>query len=94
MRSPATNRDKSKSQRLARGADQSSSTLWADTQFVRANQIARSNRNARPLIDISVATWWRWVSAGLAPPAIRLSAGTTVWRKSEVLAFIEAKHGK
>ncbi len=63
-------------------------------EYLRAGQIARGAGNHKPLIDISLATWWRWVSTGLAPPAIRLSPGTTVWRKSEVLAFIEARHGK
>jgi predicted DNA-binding transcriptional regulator AlpA len=63
----------------------------ADKQFVRANQIARSNRTKTPLIDISLATWWRWVAAGRAPQPKRLSPGTTVWDLSEVLAFLRAE---
>jgi len=63
-------------------------------EYIRASQIARGARNSRPLIHISLATWWRWTKSGLAPQPTRLSRGTTVWRKSEVLAFIEAKHGK
>ena len=63
-------------------------------EYIRAGQIARSPRNFRPLIDISLATWWRWTKSGLAPQPTRLSRGTTVWRKSEVLAFIEAKYAK
>lgn len=57
-------------------------------RFVRANQIARSNRTETPLIDISVATWWRWVASGRAPKPKRLSPGTTVWDLQEVLQFI------
>ena len=67
---------------------------WADEQFIRANQIARSNRTQTPLIDVAVSTWWRWVAARQAPQPTRLTRGTTVWRKSEVLAFIEAKYAK
>ena len=62
----------------------------ADTKrFVRANQIARSNRTETPLIDISLATWWRWTASGRAPQPKRLSPGTTVWDLSEVLDFIK-----
>jgi predicted DNA-binding transcriptional regulator AlpA len=61
---------------------------WAGKQFVRANQIARSSRTQSPLIDISLATWWRWVAAGRAPQPKRLSPGTTVWDLSEVMDFI------
>ena len=60
----------------------------ARRQFVRANQIARSSRTQAPLIDISLATWWRWVAAGRAPQPKRLSPGTTVWDLSEVMDFI------
>jgi predicted DNA-binding transcriptional regulator AlpA len=59
--------------------------------FVRANQIARSSRRQSPLIDISIATWWRWVASGRAPQPKRLSPGTTVWDLSEVLAFIKGR---
>jgi predicted DNA-binding transcriptional regulator AlpA len=63
--------------------------FWAERQFVRANQIARSSRTQTPLIDISLSTWWRWVAAGRAPQPKRLSPGTTVWDLSEVLDFIK-----
>ena len=77
------------------GTSNSSFTKNAPTQvdtgcqYVRANQIARSNRTQTPLIDISLATWWRWVAAGRAPQPKRLSPGTTVWDLSEVLDFIK-----
>ena len=61
----------------------------AGKQFVRANQIARSNRTQTPLIYISLATWWRWTASGRAPQPKRLSPGTTVWDLSEVLDFIK-----
>jgi predicted DNA-binding transcriptional regulator AlpA len=62
-------------------------------QFVRANQIARSSRTRAPLIDISVATWWRWVASGRAPQPKRLSPGTTVWDLKEVIDFIKKSNG-
>jgi len=58
-------------------------------QFIRANQIARSPSNQEPLIDISIATWWRWVASGRAPKPKRLSPGTTVWDLNEVLDFVK-----
>ena len=62
----------------------------ADTKrFVRANKISRFCLTQNPLIEISVATWWRWVSSGRAPKQKRLSPGTTVWDLSEVLDFIK-----
>ena len=62
-------------------------------EYVRASQIARSSRTDRPLIDISLATWWRWVKLGVAPQPTRLSRGTTVWRLQEVLEFCEGLRG-
>jgi predicted DNA-binding transcriptional regulator AlpA len=63
-------------------------------EYIRAGQIARSPRNFRPLIDISLATWWRWVKSGEAPQPIRLSRGTTVWRLREVISFAEGRNVK
>lgn len=57
--------------------------------YIRANQIARNGRNKEYLIDISIATWWRWVASGRAPQPIRLSPGTTVWDLQDVLSFID-----
>jgi predicted DNA-binding transcriptional regulator AlpA len=65
----------------------------AEKQFVRANQIARSSRTPTPLIDVSLATWWRWVASGRAPQPKRLSPGTTVWDLNEVLEFCEGLRG-
>lgn len=62
-------------------------------RFVRANQIARSSRTQAPLIDISVATWWRWVKSGRALQPKRLSPGTTVWDLNEVIDFIKKCNG-
>ena len=60
-------------------------------RFVRARQIARGSRTQTPLIDISIATWWRWVASGQAPQPKRLSPGTTVWDLNEVLEFLQSQ---
>ena len=62
-------------------------------EYVRASQIARSSKTKRPIIDISLATWWRWVASGRAPQPKRLSPGTTVWDLNEVLEFCEGLRG-
>ena len=63
-------------------------------EYVRVSQIARSSKTKRPIIDVSVATWWRWTKSGRAPKPIRLSRGTTVWRLREVIAFAEGQDVK
>jgi len=77
--------------RLLHEVAQPRPALRVDKQFVRANQIARSRRTQNPLIDISIATWWRWVAAGIAPQPTRLSTGTTVWDLNEVLEFLQSQ---
>jgi len=39
-------------------------------------------------IQISRATLWRWVSEGSFPRPIKLGPKTTVWRESELSAYI------
>ena len=79
---------------VATGRSESWDSYPYGPEYVRANQIARSSRTQRPLIDISLATWWRWVKSGEAPQPIRLSRGTTVWRLREVIAFAEGQNVK
>jgi len=40
-------------------------------------------------VDVCPSTWWQWVRDGIAPKGIKLSHRITVWRASEVQAFIE-----
>ena len=51
--------------------------------------------NARPaskgLINVSDKTIWQWVSRGEFPAPIKLSDGITVWRSSEVHAWMQSK---
>nr|WP_254722216.1 AlpA family phage regulatory protein [Gilvimarinus xylanilyticus] len=39
-------------------------------------------------VGVSKTTWYKWVQEGKAPKGIRLSPGITVWRKSDIDAFI------
>lgn len=62
--------------------------------FLRVSEIANNRRIGSPgIIPVSAATWWAWVKAGRAPQPIRLSAGVTVWRAADVLAFAEKMAG-
>lgn len=59
--------------------------------YLRVSDITRNRRTGKPgLLPITPSTWWSWVQSGKAPAPIRLSPGCTVWRESDVLAFVEA----
>lgn len=62
---------------------------------MRASQIANTPATdkkpaGKGLLDISLATWHRWVAAGTAPAPIKLGPAVTVWRRADVLAFVES----
>lgn len=62
--------------------------------YSRVSEIANNRRTGeRGIIPVSPATWWAWVKAKKAPQPIRLSAGVTVWRTADVLAFAESLAG-
>lgn len=66
----------------------------ASCAYLRVSEIANNRRTGDPgLLPVSAATWWAWVKAGKAPQPIRLSAGVTVWRYADVLAFAESLAG-
>lgn len=71
-----------------------SSEVIASRAYLRVSEIANNRRTRTPgIVPISAATWWAWVKAGKAPQPIRLSAGVTVWRAADVLAFAESLAG-
>ncbi len=43
------------------------------------------------LVPVSHATIWDWVQDNKFPAPIKLSEKVTVWRRDEVIAWIEAK---
>jgi predicted DNA-binding transcriptional regulator AlpA len=63
-------------------------------QYLRVSDIVTTRKKGHPakpgILPISNATWWAWVKAKKAPPAIRLSPGVTVWEKAKVIAFAES----
>lgn len=54
------------------------------------------NINARPaskgLIGVSDKTIWEWVKCGKFPAPIKLSASVTVWKLSDIQAWMNAKN--
>ncbi|CAM5243675.1 helix-turn-helix transcriptional regulator [Rhodanobacter lindaniclasticus] len=71
-----------------------STEVIASRAYLRVAEIANNRRTDAPgIIPVSAATWWAWVKAGKAPQPIRLSAGVTVWRAADVLAFAESLAG-
>jgi hypothetical protein len=44
-------------------------------------------------IPVSKSTWWAGVRTGRFPAPLKLGPRTTVWRVSDILAFIEERRG-
>ncbi|EIL93253.1 helix-turn-helix transcriptional regulator [Rhodanobacter sp. 115] len=64
------------------------------TRFLRVSDITRNRRTGKPgLLPVTASTWWAWCKSGKAPAPIKLSAGVTVWREADVLAFAESLAG-
>lgn len=59
------------------------------------NKGKTKNINARPashgLIGVSDKTIWQWVKHGRFPAPIKLSDSVTVWRLSDVQAWMKSK---
>lgn len=59
------------------------------------NRGKTKNINARPaskgLIGVSDKTIWQWVKRGEFPAPIKLSDNVTVWRLSDVQAWMQSK---
>jgi prophage regulatory protein len=68
-----------------------STGISVTSAYSRVSEIANNRRTGKAgIIPVSAATWWAWVKAKRAPQPIRLSAGVTVWRTAEVIAFAES----
>lgn len=59
------------------------------------NKGKTKNINARPaskgLIGVSDKTIWQWVKRGEFPTPIKLSDNVTVWRLSDIQAWMQSK---
>jgi excisionase family DNA binding protein len=50
-------------------------------------------REGANILQVSVPTFWRWVSNGTLPKAVKLG-GMSRWPQSELLAVVEAAKAK
>ncbi len=51
-------------------------------------------KHVRQLIPVAHSTLWAWVRAGKFPAPLKLSDRITVWRNSDVQAFIKQNGGE
>ena len=67
-----------------------------ESAMVRLGQLVRDPKHpTKPVpLPFSAATLWRKVSAGTFVKPLKLGARTTVWRVSEVRAWMAAQDGK
>jgi prophage regulatory protein len=63
------------------------STASNTTSFLREKQV-------RKLIPVAHSTLWAWVRSGRFPAPLKLSDRITVWRDSDVLAYIKRSGGE
>ena len=56
-------------------------------KYFRISQLA-TGRSGKGLLPVSPATLWRWVKAGEFPAPQRLGLRCTVWRESDIQAFM------
>jgi prophage regulatory protein len=58
--------------------------------FLRIKDICGDRRaGIPPLIPVARSTVWAWVKAGKFPSPTKIGGRTTVWRASEIAAFVE-----
>jgi len=63
-----------------------------ETGYVRITQILGDKKAAPPIppiIPVGRTAWWQGIKDGRYPPAIKLSARTTVWRVSDIRQLID-----
>lgn len=51
----------------------------------------RARQASKGLIGVSDKTIWQWVKTGKFPAPIKLSDSVTVWRSSDIKAWMEKK---
>jgi prophage regulatory protein len=59
-------------------------SVYQELQFYRA-------RDVQDKVRISKATIWSWVKQNKFPSPIKLGKGVTVWRKSDIDAWVKTK---
>lgn len=51
-------------------------------------------REGAAILRVSLSTYWRYVQQGLLPRGIRLTPRCTVWRLSDIEAFVTRQAAK
>lgn len=64
-----------------------SQTTLNEQRFLREKQVRR-------FIPVAHSTLWAWVRSGKFPSPLKLSDRITVWRNSDVQAFIKQNGGE
>ena len=59
-------------------------SVYQELQFYRV-------RDLQDKLRISKATVWSWVKLNTFPSPIKLGKGITVWRKSDIDAWVKSK---
>lgn len=65
-------------------------TNHKNQDFLRLNQLIGEGG----LLPISRSTLYSWVADGKLPAPIKLSPRVSVWRKSDILAFVDKMEAK
>ena len=62
-------------------------------EYLRVKSICKNRATGEQnLVDMSPATWWHHTSNTPGwPQPIRLTPGTTVWRRSEIESFLQSR---
>ncbi len=60
----------------------------SDSALIKLDRIVKTPNNPEPIVDASSSTWWRWVATGVAPEPVRPTAGTTLWRVSDLRRWL------
>jgi len=64
-----------------------------DDSWIRVQKILPLPNNPQPLVDVSRATWWRWVANNLVPQPIRPSPGITLWNVGQLRQWLRDPKG-
>ena len=59
----------------------------SDDSILRPNDVLA-------MLGVSRSTLWRWVRAGLLPPAIKLGQRAVGWRRSTIERWLEEREGQ
>ena len=66
--------------------------------YLRQWQIigSRKHKTCAPILNISSATFWRWVNDPRKgfPRPYKLSARVTAWKAEEIFAWLDARNSK